>query len=754
MSDAAAACAARAMLARRVLDLPDEAHTRVGAFTLRAEQRRTLAAVRAALEEFGGALLADPPGTGKTIVALAVAAVTTAPARGDDGARTLVVAPATLRAQWTAQAARAGVPIAFRSLESLSRGAARERPGLVIVDEAHHLREPSTRRHAHLAMLCEGAHVLLLTATPVVNRLADRDALLTLFLGARAASLDDAARGRCIVRRRAARGALPPVRRLPALRPSARVATHEDARETGPDDARAPTAAIAAALRTLSPPLPLADGTAATALVRMTLAMAWQSSLAALDAALRRRLQRGEALRDLLDAGRAPSRAALRHWTLYDDATQLALPLLVGDAAMPADDARRALDAHLDAVRSLRALVHPHVAADASARADALRELMRAHPAARLVVFARQAETVRALHRALRDEPGVVAIIGTRVLAASGRWSRDEVLRALGPRAGRPRERAARAIRLLLATDVLAEGVELQGADLVVHADLPWTPARLEQRLGRVRRQGRASHEVLETRFVAPRAARALVRLGARLARKDRLRAHAVHGAEARERIAAKLAEWRDAADHGAPAPARCLVAARHRFLAAVPIDGRWRLVGGWRAPGGWRVSTAPSRVWPLVRAAGADGTLDEGGRAVASRVLDRWLARRAAASLAGLGTPTARMTARGNAAADARLRRVRACLADLLSRAPTLHRRALAARHDQWLACLARPMPASRERHLDALLCAGLDPAEFARRLGALLGPPASRLSPSATPPAAPPPAPPSASPGSAAPR
>ena len=158
MSDAAAA---RAMLARRVLDPPDEAHTRVGAFTLRAEQRRTLAAVRAALEEFGGALLADPPGTGKTIVALAVAAVTTAPARGDDGARTLVVAPATLRAQWAAQAARAGVPITFRSLESLSRGAARERPGLVIVDEAHHLREPATRRHAHLAGLCEGTRVLL-----------------------------------------------------------------------------------------------------------------------------------------------------------------------------------------------------------------------------------------------------------------------------------------------------------------------------------------------------------------------------------------------------------------------------------------------------------------------------------------------------------------------------------------------------------------------------------------------------------------
>lgn len=793
LSDAAAV---RASIARRVLGDDAAPALRIGAFTLRPAQRRTLAAVRAALDEFGGALLADPPGTGKTVLALAVAATsgatpdaTPAATRGTGG--TLVVAPAALRAQWLAQAARAGVPIAFRSFESLSRGPARERPALLVVDEAHHAREPATRRHAHLAALCERSRVLLLTATPVVNRLADRDALLSLFLGARARALDDAARGRCIVRRRGTDDGLPPVGRFAPLR-----AGREDV---------ALDAAIAAALRALPPPLPLPDGAAATALVRMSLAMAWQSSLAALDAALRRRVQRGEAMRDLLRAGRAPSRAALRHWTLHTDATQLALPLLVGEPGTPAPDAMARLDAHLRAVRALRALVGPRVAADAGARAAAVRALLDAHPARRIVLFARHAETVRALYDALRDVPGVVAIIGARVRAAAGRWSRDEVLRALGPRAPRPRD--ARAIRLLLTSDVLAEGVELQGADVVVHADLPWTPARLEQRLGRVRRQGRASREVLETRFTAPPAARALVRLGARLARKERARTRAVRAAESRGRIAEALAAWRsawitarhvaapgDTAAHGdarspAAASAAIVRAPRAGFLAAVPIDGRWRLVAGWRAAGRWRVSSAPQRIWPLVRAAGRgragrdqapapcheDVTRDAALHAVACRVLHRWRVRREARAIAGVDTHHGSPLDEGSGAAAVRVRRIRARLAALLSRAPTLERAALAARHAAWTARVARPMPAARERRLDALLRADIAAADFARRLAALFDAdpdapgdtkgapsvddaprdiPMLLLSPGAPRPAAPAPAPPSASPGSAAPR
>jgi hypothetical protein len=72
--------------------------------------------------------------------------------------------------------------------------------------------------------------------------------------------------------------------------------------------------------------------------------------------------------------------------------------------------------------------------------------------------------------------------------------------------------------RVLLATDVAAEGVNLQHAcRLVVHVELPWSPARLEQRNGRVDRlgQGRRVHvwrllgdPLHESRFVSALAVR------------------------------------------------------------------------------------------------------------------------------------------------------------------------------------------------------------------------------------------------------
>src|SRR5204862_4399389 len=53
---------------------------------------------------------------------------------------------------------------------------------LFVVDEAHRFRNPATNRHRALARLVVGARVLLVTATPVHNRLADLLHLLRLFL--------------------------------------------------------------------------------------------------------------------------------------------------------------------------------------------------------------------------------------------------------------------------------------------------------------------------------------------------------------------------------------------------------------------------------------------------------------------------------------------------------------------------------------------------------------------------------------------
>ena len=712
--------AVRALIASLVLGSARGSH--VGDFTLRPAQRRTLSDVRAAISEFGGALLADPPGTGKTVLALAAA---------HGAGRVLVLAPSTLRTQWLAAAERAAVPITFVSLEALSRGTARMAAQFVIVDEAHHLRTPTTRRYAHAAAACVGAQVLLLSATPVVNRTADRDALLALFLGSRAEHLSPSELGRCVVRRRESGGLRPTLQRI------------------GPITVHGEIDGIAAALRQLPPPVPIAAGAPPTALIVMTLAMAWQSSLAAFDAALRRREQRGGALADLLRAGRMPSHAALRHWVLHDDATQLALPWLVADAAAPtrpvtADAMLVTLERHLSAVGALRSVIGPHRVDDVTRRADALRALIAAYPGRRVVVFARHAETVRALYSALRGEPGVVAIIGSRVRAASGRWTRDEVLRAIGPRALSHEAHDPRAIRIVLCTDALAEGVEMQGVGVVVHADLPWTPARLEQRVGRVVRVGSGARLVFEAWFSAPHGARALVRLGARLARKSRLRRHAVQEGDARGEIVAILDAWLGAVSVRGGVGTRYVdtmrgvaaasIAECDGFVAVTSGPGGAQLICGVHDGSRWRVSSSPRRVLSVLRTCrdsapdgctllspqGAQGTPEAPGALTARRVrrlLVRVLARRRALQLSGTADSVA-MHSRG----ARRLKHVRERFARMLERAPALARPVLAERHEHLMRVLARPLEAAREERIDDLLHADLDDAAFVRRLGALL--------------------------------
>lgn len=89
-------------------------------------------------------------------------------------------------------------------------------------------------------------------------------------------------------------------------------------------------------------------------------------------------------------------------------------------------------------------------------------------------------------------------------MVAGGRITRGETLARLAPSAsGAAPPREAERIDFLLSTDLLSEGVNLQDASVVVHLDLPWTPARLEQRVGRSCRLG-ASHAMTSVYAIAP----------------------------------------------------------------------------------------------------------------------------------------------------------------------------------------------------------------------------------------------------------
>lgn len=52
-------------------------------------------------------------------------------------------------------------------------------------------------------------------------------------------------------------------------------------------------------------------------------------------------------------------------------------------------------------------------------------------------------------------------------------------------------------IRIVFCSDAASEGLNLQAARVLINVDVPWTPARLEQRVGRIARLGQVADEVV-----------------------------------------------------------------------------------------------------------------------------------------------------------------------------------------------------------------------------------------------------------------
>jgi hypothetical protein len=136
-------------------------------------------------------------------------------------------------------------------------------------------------------------------------------------------------------------------------------------------------------------------------------------------------------------------------------------------------------------------------------KVDALERLLGAQPA-KTIVFTDAQPTVRYLLQRLRHRR-VAAVFSHVGRFAAGEGGRQEVLRAFAPLAqGAPPPAAAVETDLLLATDLLSEGLNLQDAARVVHYDLPWSPARLAQRTGRIDRLGSPHRCIATVSFLPP----------------------------------------------------------------------------------------------------------------------------------------------------------------------------------------------------------------------------------------------------------
>ncbi len=85
-----------------------------------------------------------------------------------------------------------------------------------------------------------------------------------------------------------------------------------------------------------------------------------------------------------------------------------------------------------------------------------------------------------------------------------------------------------REIRVLITTDVLSEGQNLQDAHIVLNFDLPWAIIRLIQRAGRVDRIGQKHHEILCYSFLPEDGIENIINLRGRLSRRIRENAETV----------------------------------------------------------------------------------------------------------------------------------------------------------------------------------------------------------------------------------
>lgn len=116
-------------------------------------------------------------------------------------------------------------------------------------------------------------------------------------------------------------------------------------------------------------------------------------------------------------------------------------------------------------------------------------KLLRARPKRqRILIFSMWSATVCYLAQIL---PALLAT-DDRIESITGDMQpnkRGEIILRFAPTAqGKPRRQRREDIDILIATDAIAEGENLQDADVVVNYDLPWTPLLLVQRVGRVDR--------------------------------------------------------------------------------------------------------------------------------------------------------------------------------------------------------------------------------------------------------------------------
>ncbi len=543
------------------------------------------------LNQRNGVLIADEVGLGKTYLAgelIREAAL-------DRRQRVLVITPATLRdGPWRAFRTRYNLPMELVSFEDLAADR-RLNPdhatgnklaasdvndyAMVVVDEAHNLRNPSTQRAGALRQLLAGSppkQLVLLTATPVNNSLWDLYHQLGYFLPNDAAFTDvgiaslrdhfaramalhpddltpehlfevlDAVavrRTRSFVKRHYPNDTVPLNGRDQTITfptPRVRKVSYDldavlpgffDRLEAALDPGADPDDPGTLTLARYSPSLYRLDRQSESyemqlaGLLMSGLLKRFESSPYAFARTCETMAASHSSFLSLLDHGRVATGEALADWitTDSDDVDEVGKYLdhhvgLTDDAdAYDVERLRGHVDCDRDLLRSFAAKARTVARADDPNLAELVEQLATISADAvatgigpddtrdrrKVLIFSYFADTVDWIFehlaevtktdRRLAPYRGRIAWLS----GSTGKPNKESVVWGFAPRTtDAPVGSDQDLYDIVVTTDVLAEGVNLQQARHIFNYDLPWNPMRLVQRHGRIDRIGSPHAEV------------------------------------------------------------------------------------------------------------------------------------------------------------------------------------------------------------------------------------------------------------------
>ena len=146
------------------------------------------------------------------------------------------------------------------------------------------------------------------------------------------------------------------------------------------------------------------------------------------------------------------------------------------------------------------------------AKLNALEDLLtRSHPDDKVLIFTQFADTVRYLTDVLsaRGIGQLAAVMGGSTNPTELAWQFSPV--------SNNRQSTQNELRVLISTDILSEGQNLQDCAIVVNYDLPWAIIRLVQRAGRVDRIGQEAENILCYSFLPAEGVDRIINLRSRV---------------------------------------------------------------------------------------------------------------------------------------------------------------------------------------------------------------------------------------------